>query len=146
MSELPNQMAALAGTPQERRPASSYLVHAGDVLVPGWFVAWLDAQVDLQRLRIRARDVGPQHVEVVAALLYSSAATSGGGRKPLVTSPEVTAPLETMSASQAAALLGITPRAVRLACSQQRLAAQPVDGAWRITRTDLETYRAQRAA
>ena len=51
-----------------------------------------------------------------------------------------------MSVAEVADLLGLTDRAVRLACSQERLEAQQVGGRWRITREAYEEYRAARAA
>jgi excisionase family DNA binding protein len=49
-----------------------------------------------------------------------------------------------MTASQAAAVLGITDRAVRKACAAGRLDAELVDGRWRITRASVQAYEPRR--
>ncbi|MBT2501421.1 helix-turn-helix domain-containing protein [Curtobacterium sp. ISL-83] len=47
-----------------------------------------------------------------------------------------------MSSTQAAAYLHIGERAIRVACAQQRIPAEKVDGRWRISVIDLENYKA----
>nr|WP_254451152.1 excisionase family DNA-binding protein [Aeromicrobium stalagmiti] len=51
-----------------------------------------------------------------------------------------------MSTGQVASQLGITDRAVRLAIARSALKATEVGGRYRITREDMEHYRAARAA
>ncbi|WP_353708962.1 helix-turn-helix domain-containing protein [Cellulosimicrobium sp. ES-005] len=51
-----------------------------------------------------------------------------------------------MSTGQAAELLGMTDRGVRLAISEGRLEAEKVADRYRISRSNVEHYRAARAA
>ena len=58
--------------------------------------------------------------------------------------PEVPPPSERLvllSCSEAAGLLGISPRAVRMACEQGRMKSQQVGGRRLIDREDVEAYR-----
>lgn len=127
----------------DRRQAGAYL-HGTVVVVPVSVAAWLDSQIDLQRLRPQARADGMQTFAVLHALLVAAhyaRPTSARGRKALGASAEAAPPSEVMSTDQAADLLGIGSRAVRLACAEGRLPAQQVDGRWRIDRSDVNAYR-----
>lgn len=53
---------------------------------------------------------------------------------------------EWLTVAEAADLLNIGARAVRLACSEDRLDAERVGGRWRISRQALENFKAARAA
>ncbi|MBA2738069.1 MAG: helix-turn-helix domain-containing protein [Nocardioidaceae bacterium] len=46
-----------------------------------------------------------------------------------------------MSTTQAADQLGVTDRAVRLACQLGRLAARQVGGRWQVSRAVLDEYQ-----
>lgn len=103
----------------------------------------------VSRLRVRARGanqrVGQELLEIREAAM----------RFTLPALPEVKADSaevardseQWLSVIEVADLLGLTDRAVRLACSEGRLEAQQDDARrWRITRQAYEHYRAARAA
>lgn len=116
------------------------------MVVPVAFAAWLDRQVDLQRLRSAAKG-DPQLVAVLDALLFTAhydRGASSEGRKLVATTAEAAPRLTVMSTQQAADVLGITGRAVRQACSAGRLRAHLVDGRYRITRADLDAHQSSK--
>lgn len=137
---------------QRWRPAEHYL-HALDgpvVVVPAKVAHWL-GQHGLDALRIRARGENPEVDAVLsalrlAALTYTASAGGSTSGSLLASEAEVPPLSEWMSTGQAADALGVSPRAVRLACEQGRLPAAQVDGRWRITRASVTSYRAARAA
>lgn len=53
---------------------------------------------------------------------------------------------EWLSVAEAADLLGMGQRGVRLACQQDRLDAEQVGGRWQISREAVHNFRAARAA
>ena len=117
------------------------------VIVPGRVAAILDRQCRLTDLRVRTRGVDPEATAVlealhVAALAWRSSST-GTEAAP---EPEPATRSEWMGSGQAADLLGVTSRAVRKAIADGRLAAVEVGGRYRISREDVEHYRASRAA
>jgi hypothetical protein len=63
-------------------------------------------------------------------------------------SPEVATGLGSgrLNAMQAADLIGISDRAVRLACTEGRLDADLVGGRWRVTRDEAKRFRDERCA
>ena len=117
------------------------------VIVPARVASWLATRTRLSEVRISARGADPEVYAVLAALHRAALAwrtsVTGSENPP---HPEVRALSEWMSTTQAGGLLGITDRAVRLAIAEDRLPAQQVAGRWRITREDVEHYRAARAA
>ena len=132
------------------RPPGAYVHGLSEpvVVVPARVAAWLDRAAGLDRLRQQA--VGDPAVgSVLAALALLSAnwavtARTGTAHRQ---SPEPAAALTPMTTSQAAAHLGMTERGVRTAIADGRLlATRNAAGHWRIARTDLEQYRAARAA
>ncbi len=142
----------------DRRPAEAYL-HPGPTMVLAYeFGAWLVAnhlEVDAV-LRTAAVHPHPQILQSALTLKsaaeqwdrWDGAAPSAGGsgqRKLFGVQAEAPPPLDEMSTSQAAAVLGISARAVRLACESGRLPAALVDGKRRIARQDVDRYRPRRA-
>lgn len=133
------------------RPAEHYLHGGGTVVVvPARVAAWL-CRHGLGSLRAVAAGADPEVDAVLTALALSadgwrtSAVTEAGAevaRRPA----EVPAPLTVMTTQQAADLLRITDRAVRLAITQRRLPAQRVDGRWLIDLEDLDHFRGRRTA
>jgi excisionase family DNA binding protein len=131
------------------RPPEHY-VHGLDgpvVVVPARVAAWLCQRAQLDRIRADIRGLDPEVDSVlvaltVAAMQWRTSAT-GSTQAP---EPEAAAQSPWVSSTQAADLLGITARAVRLAIGEQRLPAEQVDGRWRIAREDVEHYRASRSA
>jgi len=80
----------------------------------------------------------------IAAARRTSDLTSDRGSKSAA-QPEVAPQLAAViNAMQAADLLGVTDRAIRLAIAGGKLPAQQVDGRWQINRQDVERYRATR--
>lgn len=132
----------------EVKPPSAYLHGEGPaciVIVPARVAAWIASRTELRGARISARGDDPEVYAVLAALHRAALTwrTSATG-SPTPPPPEVTTPSKWMSTSQAAQRLGVTDRAIRNAISSGRLPAQSVDGRWRITREDIEHYRAAR--
>jgi excisionase family DNA binding protein len=133
---------------QRWRPPEHYIHAGGDVVVVPARVAALllrHARIDQLRTQLRGADAELDSVLValtVAALHWRTSATGSE----IAPTPEARAQSPWMSTTQAAEHLGITDRAVRLAISERRLAAEQVDGRWRISREDVEHYRAARAA
>lgn len=134
----------------DRRPPGAYL-HGTDgpvAIVSGRTAAWLLSVADVARLRAAHRGENPEVDAQLVALTVaanvwrtSTSATSPMGGSAVDEVEEAERPLESMSTSEAAGLLGRTPRGVRLACQSGRLPAVLVDGHYRITRTDLTHYR-----
>lgn len=131
------------------RPPESY-VHGVDgpaVIVPGRVAALLERFADLTRVRVAVRGQDPELDAVLVAMRLVAAkwrATATGSPHP--PAPEVAARSQWLSTTQAADILGVTDRAVRLAITEHRLNAQQVDRRWRISREDLEHFRAARRA
>lgn len=115
---------------------------------------WLERICKVSSLRQRLRDGSHQRVSVELLELRRVAMSFDPTRLPATAevgsgSAEVAAGLESrewLSVGEAADLLGIGERAVRLACSQDRLDAEQVGGRWRITRQALEDFKATRVA
>lgn len=128
------------------KPAGGYRFEGTVVLVPARVAAWLARHTDLKKVRVAARGTDPElyavlHDLYVAGLEWRTSATGSGE----VAHPEEAAPSKWVSTTQAAELVGISSRAVRLAVAEQRLPAQQVAGRWRIAREDVEQYKAARA-
>lgn len=130
------------------RPPEHYVHGDGEVvIVPARVAAWLAGAAHLDQLRARIRGADPEVDSVlvaltVAAMKWRTSAT-GSADAPR---PEVAPGSPWVSSTQAADLLGIGDRAVRLAIDEQRLQAEKVQGRWRIAREDVEHYRAGRRA
>jgi hypothetical protein len=134
------------------RPAGAYLHSGPCVVVPPAVAAWLLSATNLATLRVASRGEDPQRDAVLIALTHcanlwrtstTSAATSAGGSAPVVEA-EVAPPLEPMTTSRAADVLGITDRGVRLACNQGRIPATRVDGRWQLHPAGVAAYRRTR--
>ena len=132
------------------RPPAAY-VHGVDgpvVLVPGRVAAWIERHTDLRRLRTAARGMDAEVDAVLVALATCALAwrTSAIGSEQAQEAEVVAESEARLGTSQVADLLGITGRAVRLACERQRIPAEQVAGRWLISREDVEHFRAGRAA
>lgn len=130
--------------------AKGYLVgvHGPGVLVPARVAAWLEKRAGLSSLRARARGADPEVDAVLLALRVAGLAwlTSATGSE-VEPEPEVRRESsQWLSTGQAAELLGMTDRGVRLAISEGRLEAEKVADRYRISRSNVEHYRAARAA
>lgn len=130
----------------EARPPGGYLTGPG-VFLPARICAALERVADLPRVRVQHRGLDAELDTVLGDIRTAAArwrATATGS--PQAPPPEVGALSGWLSTTQAADLLGITDRAVRLAITEHRLNAEQVDGRWRITRENVEHFRAARAA
>ncbi|WP_030543102.1 helix-turn-helix domain-containing protein [Streptomyces albus] len=131
------------------RPPTAYL-HGHDggpvVLVPARIAAQLDKLLSLRQLRTSVRGQDAELDSVLVALATAAAAwrTSATG-SPLAPVPEAAPPCPWLSTTEAAAVLGITDRAVRLACETGRLDAEHVGGRWRVSREAAAHYQARAA-
>ena len=143
-------------TSARKVPAAAYLEPV--VLVPSWLAAWIEARTDLNRVRIAARgenvavDDGLAKFHAVAlqhdpAAGLTSAATSDCGSS-FVAKAELPQGLDQhpLTSSEASGLIGISDRAVRLACSAGRLPARQLGGSWLIDRADALNYKTRRSA
>lgn len=135
-------------TPQ--RPPAAYVhgIDAPVVVIPARVCAWLERHARLNEVRIRERSSDPEVDAVLvalrlAALTWRTTATGS----PVAAKPEAASELnQWLSTTQAADILYITDRAVRLAISEKRLPATLVNGRWRITREDIQHFAAANAA
>lgn len=119
------------------------------VVLDARMCAWLEQYAGLTRLRVRVRGTDPalsqQLEEIRLAALHWRGSATGTTR---ATEAEPAARSEQwLSTGEAAELLGVTARAVRKAIAEGRLSATTLSNRHRrISREDLEHYRAARAA
>jgi len=133
-----------------RRPPEAYVhgVAGPVVVVPARVCAWLERYARLNEVRIQNRGADAEVDAVLvalrlAALTWRNAATG----TPVAVKPEATADLnQWLSTTQAADILYITDRAVRLAIAEKRLPATQVNGRYRIAREDIQHFAAAKAA
>ncbi|WP_461164945.1 helix-turn-helix domain-containing protein [Arthrobacter sp. R4-81] len=131
------------------RPPESYIhgVAAPIVIVPARVATWLERYAGLNDLRVRARGNDPEVDSVLQALhraaLHWRTTVTGTNQAP---APEEPAQSKWMGTTEAAAALGITDRAVRLAITQKRLAATTLNGRYRLLPEDIEHFKAAKAA
>jgi len=131
-----------------RQPPGYIVGESGPaVVVGGRVAAALERYAGLDAFRRQMRGTDPELDNTLLALRMVALAwrTSVTGRREEAP-PEAEAASLWVNTNQAALRLGIGDRAVRLAIQEKRLPAVMVDGRWRITRIDLELYRAARAA
>jgi excisionase family DNA binding protein len=121
----------------------------GSVRVPGRIAAFLVRRAGLSDLRLSMRGLDPELDAALEALVMAAAAWrqqraaasdlgSEQGKRPDVPAGSA------LTATEAAALLGVSSRAIRLAIAESRLDARTSGGVWLIDRDDLERYRAAR--
>lgn len=120
----------------------------GVVIVPAGVAAYLEQLLNLPRVRRERRGLNPAVDSVLAdferaALAWRASAASGSN----VDQKAEVAPLSPfVGPGEAAALLGISGRALRYAMKDGRLEARQVNGKRQITRDDIEHFRASRRA
>ncbi len=118
------------------------------MVVPARVAQIIEQHANLSALRVRTRGVDPEATKVlealhVAALMWRGSATGTTDD----TEPEPAQDSEQwLTTGQAAELVGVTDRAIRKAIAAQRLPATRVADRYRISRIDLEHYKAARAA
>lgn len=129
------------------RPPESYVhgIDAPVAIIPGRVCAWMHDRLQLDNVRANIRGQDSEIDSVLVAITLAARrwriAATGNNAAP---TPENQQPW--VSTTTAAAALGITDSAVRMAIRQGRLPAERLDGRWRITRESIEHYRAARAA
>jgi excisionase family DNA binding protein len=118
------------------------------VVISARTAAWLERYAGLTSLRVRVRGTDPDISRQLEEIRYAAMAWRGSA-----TGSQVAAGAEPptqsgvwLTSGQAASLAGVSSRAIRKAISTGRLSATAVDGRYRISREDLEHYRAARAA
>lgn len=134
-------------TPPKWRPPESYTHLDGIVVVPARIAALLDQHLRLDRFRksVRGHDAELDSVLLairLAAVVYSSATGTERAKTP-EPQPHSSRGIGTPAA---AIQLGISDRAVRKAMTEGRLNAEKVDGRWRTSHADIQSYRANRAS
>lgn len=132
------------------RPPTAYVhgVDAPVVIIPARVCAWLERHAHLNEVRIRERGYDPEVDAVLVALRLAALAWRATATGTAVAAkPEAPTDLKQwMSTTEAADILYITDRAVRLAIQEDRLKATNVNGRWRITREDIQHFAAAKAA
>lgn len=121
--------------------------HGPAVVVDARTCAWLEKYAQLTSLRVRVRGTDP-HIsraleEIRQAAMSWRGSATGTDDAP---KPEPGATSSWLSTTQAASLLGVTPRAVVKAIARGKLPATQVAGRHRVSREDIENYKAARAA
>lgn len=112
-------------------------------ILPARVCALLERHADLDNFRIKNRGVDAQ-VDHALIALHSAAATWRRSRTGTA-HPPAPEPARSswVTTTQAADALRVTSRAIRKAIQEGRLDATRVDDRWRITREDLEHFRAR---
>ncbi|MDT0201348.1 helix-turn-helix domain-containing protein [Nocardioides sp. AE5] len=123
-------------------------VNGPGVVLDARTCAWLEGHAGLTSLRVRVRGTDPeisrQLVEIRAAAMAWRGSATGTEDD---TKPEpVTDSGQWLSTGQAAQLAGVTGRAIRKAINEQRLPATEAGGRYRISREDIEHFKAARTA
>jgi excisionase family DNA binding protein len=117
------------------------------VVISGRTAAWLEKYAALTALRVKVRGTDPaisKELEELrlAAMVWRGSAT--GTEEAVRDQPAASS--NWLSTTQAAAVLGVSPRAVVKAIARGKLPSTRVGGRHRISREDAEHYRAAKAA
>lgn len=125
-----------------------YLLPEGvGAVVPGRVAALIHSRTNLGQLRAEIRGTSPEVDAVLMALHIAALKWRGSATGTTQdTTPEPVTSSEWLTTEQAAGLAGVSSRAIRKAIQQERLTATEVAGRYRISREDLEHYKAARAA
>jgi excisionase family DNA binding protein len=117
------------------------------VVVSARTAAWLERYGGLTSLRVKVRGTDPEISRELQELRAAAMAWRGSatGTKEAV-KPEPATSSSWLSTTEAADLLGIGPRAVRKAIALGRLPSTDSGGRHRVSREDVEHYRAARTA
>jgi hypothetical protein len=133
--------------PHEGTMQPNRFLHGDITIVPARIASLLVRHSNLQELRTRARGVDPEFAAVLIALQHSAmtwrASATGTPEAP---EREAEQRSKWVGTAQAATILGITSRGVRLAIQEGRLPAQTVNGRWQISREDIAHHKAGRTA
>jgi excisionase family DNA binding protein len=116
------------------------------VLVSARITAILERYADLSALRVRTRGVDPEATQVLVNIRAAAMSWRGTATGTTVAAiEELAAGLELLSTAQAADLLGVSRRGIGQAITRRKLPATRVGRVWRVSREDVEHYRAARA-
>lgn len=133
---------------QWTRPVEGYVhgEHGRVVIIPGRVAAWLERHLGLNEVRINTRGTDAEVSNVLmaihlAALEWRSAAT---GTVTVAPAEPASTSEAWVTTTQAADLLAVSDRAIRKAIAEDRLPATRVGNAWRISREEVEHFRAAR--
>jgi hypothetical protein len=118
--------------PAPRRPGPRRRGGAGPVAA--------DLMAFVRQRHRQLRGLDPRRGAVFAALIIGTAVWRQEVGTTAAPRPEPAPRSPVMTASRAADVLGISDRAVREACTTDRLDAALVDGQWRIRRASVEAY------
>ena len=132
--QIPNPYLSGTAGPEARLPARVCRV--------------LEAELgrELALLRTRARGVDPEVAYALMALRQAALGFVPPEETERAESEGTAAPSEWLSTTQAAESLGLGRRAITYAVARRLIPATRVGRAWRIRRSDLDDYRARRAA
>lgn len=117
-----------------------HILPDGSVAVPPRIAAWLERKAGVTReRRIAIRDSDPAAYEVLAALRLAALRSSSGCGTKVAAQQHLTQELRVwMNTSTAAALLGVTDRAIRKWIATGKLPATRHGGRWLINRNHLQ--------
>lgn len=135
-------------SPAQWRPPGAYRFDGPISIIPGRIASIIMVRYGLDKIRSQIRGMDSELDTVLVDLATTAAAwrSTACGTERATTPEPGEQSSQWVNTSTAATLLGITDRAIRKAIDEKRLTAQQVDGRWRITREDVEHYRAARAA
>lgn len=126
-----------------------YLLPEGSgALVPARIASVIYSRTDLAKLRVDLRGIDPELDAVlmalhISALKYRASADGNEARKPAEVRPKSS----WVEVAEAAAELDLTTSRVRQELRAGHLKGEKKQGrGWRISRVELETYKAARAA
>ncbi|PJJ58573.1 excisionase family DNA binding protein [Mumia flava] len=116
------------------------------VVVPARVAAVLERYADLTSLRVRTRGVDPEASAVLealraAAMSWRASATGSAGD---TEAEPGTDSQQWLSTTEAARVIGVSSRAIRMAIARGGIPAQSVGDRYRISREDVEHFRAGR--
>lgn len=132
------------------REHRNWRLYANDysTIITGRVAAVLHKELNIAELRTRALGVDPELYDQLKSLHESSIDWRNSATGSQVAAvPELAAEsTQWMSTSEVAGRLGITDRAVRAAIERKALKATVIGRSYRISREDMEHYKAARAA
>ncbi|MFI8593871.1 helix-turn-helix domain-containing protein [Microbacterium sp. NPDC078428] len=126
--------------------AEPFRIPAHSVLVPGRVCAFLVRHVNLARLHDHYGPTDAQAAAVLRSIRSAALDYANGSCSGTIPAAEPEPGPAWYSTGQAAERLAMTDRGVRKAILAGHLPAENVNGRWRITADDLDTYRRARKA
>ena len=104
--------------------------------------AWLERYAALSSLRVRVRGTDPSISKQLEEIHQAALSWGSATGTEVATQPEPAAGSQWLSTTEAADLLGIGPRAVVKAIARGALPGTRVGNRWRVSREDVQHYRA----